>query len=139
QHHDRHVAVRPQLAADVRARNPRQHHVEDDDVVAPPSRRLERGGAVALLVDVKALAPQRERDDVQDARIVVHDEDARRLGAVHAAGTSSRTRARWSTIRTRVPRPGAESRSIWPPRLRTDWRTIASPSPKPSASRSRPR
>ena len=53
---------------------------------------------------VEALAPQHERDDVEHARIVVGDEDAR-LRA-HAAGTSSRTRARSSTIRTRVPSPG---------------------------------
>ena len=48
-----------------------------------------------LLVDVEALAPQRERDDVEHAGIVVDDEDARVRGH---AGTASRTDACSSTI-----------------------------------------
>ena len=57
-----------------------------------------------LLVDLEALAPQHERDDVAARR-----DRRRRRGCslrAHAAGTSSRTRACSSTIRTRVPSPG---------------------------------
>src|SRR5581483_9012170 len=107
-----------------------QHHVEDDDVVVPVARRLERSGAVAFLVDVEPLAPQHERHDVEDAGIVVDDEDR-----AHASA-SSRTRAPSRTIDTRVPWPGADSSDTCPSSERTAWRTIASPSPKPSASRS---
>ena len=82
QHQDRHVALGAQLAADVGARHPGQHHVEDDDVVAAASRAASSAAVPSrLLVDVEALAPQHERDDVEHARIVVDDEDARCMRA----------------------------------------------------------
>jgi len=56
--------------------------------------------------DLEALAPQHERDDVEDARIVVDDENR-----AHATA-SSRTSACSSTMRTRVPSPSAESSSM---------------------------
>jgi len=140
QHEDRDVALRSQSATDLDAREAGQHHVEHDERVPAGAAGLERGRPVPLLVDLEALASQRERDDVTDARVVVHEQDPLALPVrrrkVQAAGTSSLTRAGARRILKTVPWPGEESSSIRPPSVRTDSQTIARPRPKPSASRS---
>src|SRR5262249_24096824 len=100
---------------------------EHEHVERLGTRRLERRCAVGDRGRLEPRLAQGEADHVEDAGVVVGDEDRR-------AQAASRTGARRGR-RTVVPRPGSLSMSTEPPWAATAWRTIARPRPNPSALR----
>ena len=75
----------PSRLRDLEALHVGQHHVEQHHVRARVADLRERLGAGAGRGDLEALVAQRHRDHVDDVRLVVDDEHARRAAAVLVA------------------------------------------------------
>src|SRR5439155_23537226 len=125
QQDDRRCCLALQRADDVRAEHPRHHHVQDQEVVLGAPRRRERCLAVGDRVDLELLPLEGVGDRVEDALLVVGDEDP-----VHGAGPS----AAGSTTRAVVPPPALGPISTSPPSARTASRTMVRPIPSPWSS-----
>jgi hypothetical protein len=76
-HDHRHLALRPQLAAHVDARQLRQHHVEQHEVGAHGVEQRQRFGAVTGDVHSEAFALQSDGQRVDEGVLVFDDQDRR--------------------------------------------------------------
>ena len=77
QQQNRHgVAARAQLAHDVQAIAPRQHHVEDHHVVARRQGLAQAGHAVVRDVDLVVLGFEPAADEAGDLLLILDDQDA---------------------------------------------------------------
>src|SRR5512140_2165235 len=124
QHQDRHRAFISQSPADLDSGEPRQHQVEDEQIVRPRTGLLERSVAVVDRLDLEALGLQRVLDRLGDCRLVLDDQDSlRHQVMIFALGTATRTC---------VPAPSSDSSSIVPPIARVASSAIARPRPNPS-------
>ena len=79
QHDDRDLALRSQAAADLEAVEPRQHHVEDDEVELLLGEAVERLAAVAGRDHLVALLAQRVGEQRLHGLLVVDEQDSSRL------------------------------------------------------------
>ena len=81
-------ALGAEALGDLEALHVGQHDVEHHEVRVEAAHRRERVAPGARRLDLEALEAQRHRDDVDDVRLVVDDEDAVLLGVggrgVHA-------------------------------------------------------
>ena len=129
------------LAADVEAVHPRQHHVEHDEVVAAARRAREAGLAVARGLDGVAFAAEPIAERQPQPGFVLDEEDARRQThrRWQPSPAARRTACRMARRRCRAGRSTVDGRAlagtavdlIVPPCASTTWRTTLSPTPVP--------
>src|SRR6266542_1842700 len=77
QEDDRDVALSPQRPADVRAEQPRHHHVHDHEVEVAPACALEGRLTVPDRLDLEPFALERVLDRVEHGLVVVGEENSR--------------------------------------------------------------
>ena len=105
QHDDRQVRPRLDLARERQPVHARHQHVDDQEVRPGLAEAAQRLLAVARRLDLVAVRAQLVREDHEQVRVVVDDQDARRRDAVRAGSTEHGRR-----IPPRVGPPSAGSR-----------------------------
>ena len=75
EHHDRDAALRPQALAHLEPVEPRQHHVEDDEIDRLGIEARERLVAVARLDDAVSVPLERIGQELLDGLLVVDEQD----------------------------------------------------------------
>ena len=128
QHDDRYVALATQRTADVDARDPGQHDVEDDDVEELGPRQVERRRPVPHGLHVEPLPLERIGDRIDDVGLIVYQQHA----WTHRHSLPSSVDS--SSIDTVVPLPSWLSIVSVPSITRTASRAIESPRPNPPPS-----
>src|SRR6266508_1821733 len=131
EHDDRDVALGSQGAADLDAREARQHPVEDDEVVPSRASSVERLLAVFGLRDLEALVEEPVAQDLEDRHVVLGDQDP----GAHETSTSVGGSARGSSNQNVEPWPSTLSKPTLPPCASTIWRLSARPRPVPPIRR----
>src|SRR5918995_2266015 len=130
------ASPRAEPAGDLVAVDAGHHQVENREVDVSLGGDPERLLAVPGLRDFVAVTLERQRDELEDVRIVVGHQDER--SDRHAATSSSAACASRTGSRTRivVPRPDALSTSTVPSCRSTIAFTIVKPRPVPGIARS---